>query len=182
MSSPSYLDEARRSFREYKLLGEGAFAQLLPNEWPRTIDSEANSIAAIVKHMAGNMRSRWTDFLTSDGEKPDRNRDQEFLLDSSTTPEQIKTWWETGWQCVFHTLESLNENDLARTVRIRGQEYSVLQAVNRQVTHYAYHVGQIVFLTKHFRGAEWKSLTIPKGKSVQAGAQMEAARRGRWEK
>jgi hypothetical protein len=182
MSNPSYLDEARRSFREYKLLAEGAFAQLLPDEWLRSIDSEANSIGAIVKHMAGNMRSRWTDFLTSDGEKPDRNRDQEFVLDSSTTPDQVRNWWDTGWQCVFQAMDPLGEDDLARTVRIRGHEYTVLQAVNRQVTHYAYHVGQIVFLTKHFRGVEWKSLTIPKGQSAQAGIQVEAARRARWGK
>lgn len=182
MSNPSYLDEARRSFREYKLLGEGAFEQLLPDEWLRTIDSEANSIAAIVKHMAGNMRSRWTDFLTSDGEKPDRNRDQEFMLDSSTTQEHVRNWWDAGWQCVFHAMDPLQEDDLARTVRIRGHEYTVLQAVNRQVTHYAYHVGQIVFLTKHFRGAEWKSLTIPKGQSVVAAQQVESARHKRWER
>ena len=182
MSTPSYLEEARRCFREYKLLGEGAFAQLLPEEWLRTIDAEANSVGAIVKHMAGNMRSRWTDFLTSDGEKPDRNRDQEFVLDSSTTPEQIKGWWEAGWQCVFHAIESLHDDDLARTVRIRGKEYTVLQAVNRQVTHYAYHAGQIVLLAKHFRGANWKSLTIPKGQSALAGVQMEAARQARWAK
>ena len=177
---PSYLDEARRSFREYKLLAEGALAQLQEDEWLRAIDPESNSVGAIVKHMAGNMRSRWTDFLASDGEKPDRNRDQEFLLDSSTTPEQIRSWWEAGWQCVFQALESLQEDDLARTVRIRGHEHTVLQAMNRQVTHYAYHAGQIVLLAKHFRGAEWKSLTIPKGQSTALGTQMEAARRERW--
>jgi uncharacterized damage-inducible protein DinB len=182
MSTPSYLDEARRCFREYKRLAEGAFAQLRSEEWLRTIDSEANSVGAIVKHMAGNMRSRWADFLTSDGEKPDRNRDQEFVLDSSTTPEQIKGWWEAGWQCVFQAMEPLQENDLARTVRIRGHEHTVLQAVNRQITHYAYHVGQIVLLAKHFRGEEWKSLTIPKGQSAMAGVQAEAARRARGEK
>jgi len=182
MSNPSYVEEARRSFREYKLLAEGAFTQLQPDEWLRTIDSEANSVGAIVKHMAGNMRSRWTDFLTSDGEKPDRNRDQEFVLDTSTSPEQIKNWWEAGWQCVFQAMGPLQENDLARTVRIRGRELTVLQAVNRQVTHYAYHVGQIVLLAKHFRGAEWKSLSIPKGQSALAGVQAEAARKARGEK
>jgi uncharacterized damage-inducible protein DinB len=182
MSTPSYLDEARRCFREYKRLAEGTFVQLRPEEWLRTIDSEANSVGAIVKHMAGNMRSRWTDFLTSDGEKPDRNRDQEFVLDSSTTPEQIRGWWEAGWQCVFQAVEPLREEDLARMVHIRGHEHTVLQAVNRQITHYAYHVGQIVLLAKHFRGAEWKSLTIPKGQSAMAGVQAEAARRARGEK
>lgn len=182
MSNPSYLDEARRAFREYKRLAEGAFAQLRQEDWLRTIDSEANSIATIVKHMAGNMRSRWTDFLTSDGEKPERNRDQEFVLDSSTTPEQVKGWWEAGWQCVFQAMDPLQEEDLARTVQIRGHNHTVLQAVNRQVTHYAYHVGQIVFLAKHFRGAEWKSLTIPKGQSALAGVQAEAARKAKREK
>ncbi len=182
MSNPSYLDEARRSFREYQRLAEGAFAQLQADEWLRAIDSESNSVGAIVKHMAGNMRSRWTDFLTSDGEKPDRNRDQEFVLDLTTTPEQIRGWWEAGWQCVFHAVDPLHDDDLTRTVRIRGQEYTVLQAVNRQVTHYAYHGGQIVLLAKHFRGAEWKSLTIAKGQSATAGVEVEVARRKRWEK
>jgi hypothetical protein len=182
MSNPSYLEEARRCFREYKRLAEGAFAQLQAGDWLRQMDPEANSIATIVKHLAGNMRSRWTDFLTSDGEKPDRNRDQEFVLDSSTTPEQIKGWWESGWQCVFQAMDPLQENDLARTVKIRGHEHTVLQAVNRQVTHYAYHVGQIVFLAKHFRSTEWKSLTIPKGQSALAGVQAEAVRKAGREK
>jgi hypothetical protein len=182
MNQPSYLAEARRSFREYKMLAEGAFAQMRADEWTRQIDAESNSVATIVKHMAGNMRSRWTDFLISDGEKPERNRDQEFVLDAATTPQDILAWWEAGWNCVFTALDALREEDLARMVRIRGQEYTVLEAVNRQVTHYAYHAGQIVFLVKHFRGTEWSSLTIPKGQSASLGANMEAARRERWAK
>ncbi len=175
-----YLEEARLSFREYKLLAEGAFAQLRPEDWLRQIDPESNSIAAIVKHMAGNMRSRWTDFLLSDGEKPDRNRDHEFVLDPSTTPEQVIAWWNAGWNCVFQAVDPLTEGDLARRVRIRGQEYTVLQAVNRQVKHYSYHIGQIIFLAKHFRGAEFKSLSIPKGKSTELGVRMETQRYKPW--
>jgi hypothetical protein len=175
MSVPSYIEEARRSFREYKRLAEGAFAQLRPEDWLRLIDPEANSIATIVKHMAGNMRSRWTNFLSSDGEKPDRNRDQEFVLDASTTSPEIMKWWEEGWQCVFQALDPLRDEDLARTVHIRGQEHTVLQAINRQVTHYAQHIGQIVLLAKHFRGPEWKSLSIPKGQSA-AGRHLEVVR------
>jgi len=178
--SAGYLEEARLSFREYKLLAERAFAQLRPEDWLRQIDLESNSIAAIVKHMAGNMRSRWTDFLNSDGEKPDRNRDQEFVLDRSTTPEQVLAWWNAGWKCVFDAVDPIIEDDLTRRVRIRGQEYTVLQAVNRQVKHYCYHVGQIVFLAKHFRGADFKSLSIPKGKSIELGVHMETDRYKPW--
>ena len=173
MSSPSYLDEARRSFREYKLLGEGAFAQLLPNEWPRTIDSEANSIAAIVKHMAGNMRSRWTDFLNSDGEKPDRHRDQEFEIDPATTRADVMRWWEDGWHCVFEAITPLTAGDLRRKVLIAGREHSVMQAITRQLLHYAGHVNQIVLLAKHLRGPAWKSLSIPKGQSETFARQFE---------
>jgi hypothetical protein len=179
MNGPSYLDEARRTFREYKRLAEGAFAQLQPDDWQRLIDADANSIAVIVKHLAGNMRSRWTDFLSSDGEKPDRNRDQEFVIDASTTPDQFIEWWEAGWDSVFQALERLRDDDLARTVRIRGQEYTALQAINRQITHYAQHIGQIVLLAKHFRGPDWKSLSIPKGQSETLGVQAEAARKER---
>jgi hypothetical protein len=174
-----YLGDAQRSFREYKRLAEGAFAQLHGEDWFTCIDPEANSIAVIVKHLAGNMRSRFTDFLTTDGEKPDRNRDQEFVLDSSTTPDQVLAWWESGWSCVFQALESLQPADLTRTVFIRGQQHTVLRAINRQLLHYAHHIGQIVFLAKHFRGAGWKSLSIPKGQSATLGVQAEKAHRER---
>jgi hypothetical protein len=176
MSDSAYVNEAVRAFRAYKKHAEGAFAQLRPEDWFRQIDPEANSIAIIVKHMAGNMRSRWTDFLTSDGEKPDRNRDDEFVLDSSTKPDQVVQFWETGWKSVFTAVEALTANDLDKKITIRGQEHTVLQAINRQLMHYAEHIGQIILLAKHYRGAEWKSLSIPKGKSAQLGVAAEKTR------
>ena len=176
-SGRSFLQEALLTFRSYKKRAEGAFAQLRPEEWFLQIDPEANSIAVIVKHVAGNMRSRWTDFLTSDGEKPDRNRDSEFVIDSSTTPEQVKEWWERGWRLVFSALEPLTPGDLDRKITIRGQEYTVLEAISRQMTHYAEHIGQIILLAKHFRQAEWRSLSIPKGQSATMGVAAEKARR-----
>jgi uncharacterized damage-inducible protein DinB len=162
-----YLDEARRQFRGHKRLAEGAFAQLRDDEFFVTIDAEANSIATLVKHIAGNARSRFTDFLTSDGEKPDRQRDQEFELKPNTTRSEVMRWWEEGWEIVLASVESLKPGDVERTVTIRGQPHTVLQAINRQIAHYAYHVGQIVFLAKHLRAREWKSLSVPKGKSEE---------------
>jgi hypothetical protein len=162
-----YLDEAHRQMRGHKRLAEGAMAQLKDEELFGTLDPESNSIAVIVKHMAGNMRSRFTDFLTSDGEKPDRYRDQEFELSSATTRADLTKWWEEGWARVFEAIESLKPEDLMRTVTIRGEPHTVLQAVNRQVAHYAYHTGQIVFLAKHFRSGKWRSLSIPRGKSEE---------------
>ena len=164
-----YLAEARHNFHQYKRVAEKAFAQLHHDHWFICLDPEANSIALMVKHIAGNMRSRFTDFLTTDGEKPDRNRDQEFVLESTPTPEQMLAWWEAGWSCVFQALDALTPEDLIRIVFIRGQEHTVLAAINRQLLHYAYHVGQIVFLAKHLRGVEWKSLSIPRGQSALAG-------------
>src|SRR5690242_17849974 len=175
----AFLAEALRTFRGYKSRTEAAFAQLRPEDWFRLIDPEANSIAIIVKHMAGNMRSRWTDFLTSDGEKPDRDRDSEFALDSLTTPEQVTEWWNKGWQLVFAAVEPLTEDDLKKKITIRGQEHSVMEAISRQMTHYAEHVGQIILLAKHFRGAEWKSLSIPKGQSKMLGVAAELTNRSR---
>jgi uncharacterized damage-inducible protein DinB len=160
-----YLDEARRQFRGHKHLAEGAFAQLRDDEFFVPIDEEANSIATLVKHIAGNARSRFTDFLTSDGEKPDRHRDQEFELSTNTTRADVMRWWEEGWGIVLSALESLKPEDVERTVTVRGQPHTVLQAINRQIAHYAYHVGQIVFLAKHLRSRQWKSLSVPKGKS-----------------
>jgi len=175
----AFLAEALRTFRGYKSRTEAAFAQLRPEDWFRLIDPEANSIAIIVKHMAGNMRSRWTDFLTSDGEKPDRDRDSEFVLNSSTKPEQVMEWWNKGWQSVFAALEPLTADDLKKTITIRGQEHSVMEAISRQMTHYAEHVGQIILLAKHFRGAEWNSLSIPRGQSKMAGVKAELTNRAR---
>ena len=160
----SYIEDSLSLFRQYKLLAEKAMAQVNDEQLSRVLDSEANSIAIIVKHMSGNMRSRWTDFLTSDGEKPDRNRDSEFEAPPSTRAELMETW-ESGWQCLLAGLEGLTDADLALTVYIRTEPHSVMQAINRQLAHYACHVGQIVFLAKHFQSGQWKSLSIPRGKS-----------------
>jgi hypothetical protein len=162
-----YLDEAHRQMRGHKRLAEGAMAQLKDEELFITLDPESNSVAVIVKHMAGNMRSRFTDFLTSDGEKADRRRDQEFVLNPTTTRADLTKWWEEGWACLFAAIEALKPEDVMRTVTIRGEPHTVLQAVNRQVAHYAYHTGQIVFLAKHIRSSKWKSLSIPRGKSEE---------------
>ena len=139
-------------------------AQATDDQLFAVLDEEANSIAVIVKHMAGNMRSRWTDFLSSDGEKPDRDRDSEFVAPPPTR-EALMKLWNDGWDCVFHGLEPLSEPDRGRTITIRGEAHSVTQAVNRQIAHYAYHCGQIVLLAKHFKGGQWKSLTIPRNRS-----------------
>jgi len=170
----SYLDDSRALFCYYKKLSEGAMAQLADEQLYAVLDGEMNSIALIVKHMAGNMRSRWTDFLTSDGEKPDRNRDGEFQ-EPPVGREALMNRWEQGWNCLFRALEPLTDDDLSRTVTIRGEAHSVLQAINRQVAHYSYHCGQIVFLAKHFKGADWKSLSVPRGAS---GGFNEKVRRG----
>ena len=170
-STPSeVLGEALHQLRKYRYLGERAMAQLSDEEIFRSLDAEANSIAVIVKHLHGNMRSRWTDFLTSDGEKPDRHRDREFESDAATSRADVERWWEEGWDVVLAAADSLRPTDLDRVVRIRGEPHSVLQAISRQVTHYAYHVGQIVLLAKHFRGAEWQSLSIPRGRSEEYNA------------
>ena len=162
-----YLDEARRQMRGHKRMGEGAMAQLRDEDFFVTLDAESNSVAILVKHLAGNMRSRFTDFLTSDGEKPDRFRDHEFEVMSSTARAEVMKWWEQGWACVLGAIETLNPEDMMRTVAIRGEPHTVLQAINRQIAHYAAHVGQIVFLAKHLRSSEWTTLTIPRGKSEE---------------
>jgi hypothetical protein len=159
----SFLEDSLQVFRYYKKLAEDAMAQVSDAELTTVLDGEMNSIALIVKHMAGNMRSRWTDFLTTDGEKPDRNRDSEFV-EAPETRAAMMAVWEDGWQRVWSAVEPLREDDLKRIVTIRGQEHSVMQAINRQIAHYAYHAGQIVMLAKHFRSAEWRSLTLPKKK------------------
>jgi len=160
-----YLEDALAVFRQYKRLAENAIAQLSDEEFFATIDAEANSVAVIVKHLAGNMRSRWTNFLTADGEKPDRDRDAEFVIEAETTREEVMQWWEMGWQSVFAAIEPLRPADLERIVTIRNDPHTVLKAINRQLTHYAYHTGQIVLLAKHFKSADWKSLSIPRGQS-----------------
>jgi Protein of unknown function (DUF1572) len=162
-----YLDEARRQMRGQKRMGEGAMAQLKDEDLFVTIDPEANSVAILVKHLAGNMRSRFTDFLTSDGEKPDRFRDREFEITPATSRAEVMQWWENGWATVIAALDSLKPEDVMRTVTIRGEPHSVLQAINRQIAHYAQHTGQIVFLAKHLRSSEWNTLSIPRGKSEE---------------
>jgi hypothetical protein len=161
----SYIEDSVSVFRQYKKLAEGAMEQVTDKELLITLDPEMNSIALIVKHMAGNMRSRWTDFLTTDGEKPDRHRDGEFV-DPPSSREALMELWEAGWGLVFAALEPLSDADLTRTVTIRGQPHSVMQAINRQIAHYACHCGQIVLLAKHFKSTEWKTLSIARGKSA----------------
>lgn len=164
--STSYIEDSIALFQHYKKLAEGAMAQLNDEQLFVALDEEMNSIAIIVKHMAGNMRSRWTNFLSSDGEKPDRARDSEFVAPPATRPEVMKMW-NDGWTCVFDALKPLNEPDLLRTVTIRGEPHSVMQAISRQVAHYPYHVGQIIFLAKHFKGKDWNSLSVPRNKSAE---------------
>jgi len=168
----NYLDEARRQFRGHKRLTEGAVAQITDEELFVALDAEANSIAVIIKHLAGNMRSRFTDFLTTDGEKPDRHRDQEFEVSAETSRAEVMKWWEEGWARVFAAVDGLTPEDVTRTVTIRGEPHTVLEAINRQIAHYACHCGQIVFLAKHFRAGEWKSLSIPRGKSEEVNRKM----------
>ncbi len=164
--STSHLEDSIALFGFYKKMGEGAMEQVTDEQLFATLDEEMNSIAIIVKHMAGNMRSRWTDFLRSDGEKPDRNRDTEFVEPPATREELLKRWNE-GWDRVFGALTPLSDSDLERSVTIRGEPHSVMQAINRQIAHYAYHCGQIVFLAKHFKASDWKSLSVPRNKSAE---------------
>jgi hypothetical protein len=162
-----YLEEMKRQLRGHKRMAEAAIAQLEDDELFTIIDPEANSVALLIKHIAGNARSRFTDFLTTDGEKPDRFRDREFEVSATTTREEVMRWWEEGWSRVFSTLDSLTSEDVLRTVTIRGEPHTVLQALNRALAHYAQHIGQIVFLAKHLRSKEWKTLSIPRGKSEE---------------
>jgi hypothetical protein len=160
-----YLEEIQRQLRGHKRMAEAAMAQLSDEDFFRAIDPESNSVAVIVKHIAGNMRSRFTDFLTTDGEKPDRHRDQEFEISSDATRAEVMQTWERQWVSLFGTIASLKPEDLLKTITIRGEGHTVLQALNRALTHYAQHIGQIVFLSKHLRASEWKTLSIPRGKS-----------------
>jgi hypothetical protein len=178
MSTPDlrqhYLDEAARQFRGYKRMAEGAIEQLKDEDLFVTLDPESNSVAILVKHIAGNLRSRFTDFLISDGEKPDRHRDTEFEMAASTSRAELMRWWEQSWEIVFSTIKNLSPGDLEKTVTIRAEPHTVLQALNRSLAHHASHVGQIVFLAKHLRSAEWKTLSVPRGKSKEFDAEMRA--------
>jgi hypothetical protein len=169
----SYLKDSLAVFRYYKKLAERAMAQLTDGQLVAVLDDEANSVAVLVKHMTGNMRSRWTGFLVSDGEKPDRKRDLEFV-DPPPTRKALMAAWEAGWDAMFSALEPLSEDDLARTVFIRGEAHSVMQAINRQVAHYSYHCGQIVLLAKHLNHGGWKPLTVPRGMSEEFNRRVHA--------
>ena len=176
--STSYLKDSTEIFRYYKKLAERAMEQCPDEGLFATLDAESNSIAIIVKHFAGNARSRWTCFLTADGEKPDRNRDSEFE-DAPKTRAELAALWEQGWKSVFDALAGLSDADLERTVTIRGEAHSVMQAINRQVAHYSYHLGQIVLLSKHFAAAngKWVALTIPRKQSSQFNADVASGKR-----
>ena len=163
----NYHKDAVAAMRAYKKLAEKAIAQLKDDEFFVTLDEEANSVAVVMKHMAGNMISRWTDFITSDGEKPDRNRDMEFVIEAQTTKDDVLAYWERGWKCVFDAIEPLTPEDFGKRVMIRGQEHTIVQAINRQLMHYSYHIGQIVFLAKYFRSSDWQSLSIPRNRSAE---------------
>lgn len=162
-----FLEESVRSFRSYKKLAEKAFAQASDEEMFRALDVESNSIAVIIKHLTGNMLSRWTDFLTTDGEKPTRQRDMEFVITPQTTRAEVEDWWERGWRAVFDAIEPLQPEDLLRKVTIRGEEHTVLEAISRQQTHYASHIGQIIFLAKHLKSSAWETLSIPRNRSAE---------------
>jgi hypothetical protein len=175
----SYVKDSLDLFRYYKRLAEGAMEQCPEQALFVSIDPESNSIAIIVKHMVGNMRSRWRNFLTSDGEKPDRNRDSEFE-DPPKTREELMAMWGAGWKYVFDALEPLSDADLTKTVTIRTEPHSVMQAINRQVAHYAHHVGQILFAAKHLTtksNGKWTSLSVPRGQSTQFSADVAAGKK-----
>ncbi len=163
----NYHSDALQSFRNHKTMAERAIEQVSDEEFFALIDPEANSIAVIVKHIAGNLHSRWTDFLTSDGEKPQRFRDGEFVTLNDDSREALMAFWQTGWQALFDAIEPLTVDDFAKSVTIRGEPHTVVEAINRQMMHYALHIGQIILLAKHFRSSEWKTLSVPKNRSAE---------------
>ncbi|MGA8741079.1 MAG: DUF1572 family protein [Terracidiphilus sp.] len=169
----SYIEDALAVFHQYKALGERAMQQVSDEQLFASLDDETNSIAIIVKHMVGNMRSRWTDFLTADGEKPSRNRDSEFV-DPPATREALMREWDDGWAAVFGAIEPLTDADMGRTVTIRGEAHSVMQAINRQLAHYPQHVGQIVLLAKHYAGERWQTLSVARNKSAEFNRKVAA--------
>ena len=167
-----YLEDVAEQFRKYKVLAERALAQVRDEDLFVTLDPESNSLAMLVQHMAGNLISRWTDFLTTDGEKPGRDRDSEFETREGVTRESLLARWEEGWDRLFQALAGLREEDLARTVFIRAEPHSVVKAIDRQLMHQAYHAGQIVFLAKHLASDHWKNLSVPRGKTRDFNAEM----------
>ena len=178
MIEQHYLDDAVVQLKKLKAQADKAIRQTTDAHMFATLDPDANSIATIMKHVAGNMRSRWTDFLTTDGEKPDRDRDAEFELSAGDTRERVVSMWEDGWARVFAAVSSLAPGDLSKTVHIRGEAHSVIEAINRQTMHYAAHVGQIVLLAKHYAGPDWQTLSIPRGKSKEFDVSKTGARYG----
>ena len=176
MIEQHYLDDSLFQLRKLKTQADRAMAQVDDSQFFALLDAEANSIALIVKHVTGNMRSRWTDFLTSDGEKPDRHRDGEFELDGTDTREAMLALWEAAWELLFQTIAALGPDDLGRTVTIRNEPHTVVQAINRQTSHYSAHVGQIVLLAKHLAGPKWRTLSIPKKKNRGAAEQPTPSR------
>ncbi len=163
----NYHADAIQSFRNYKKMAERAMEQVSDEEFFALIDPEANSIAIIVKHIAGNLHSRWRDFLTTDGEKPDRFRDGEFAAFDEDSRESLMEFWASGWKTLFDAIEPLSVEDFSLTVTIRGEPHTVVEAINRQMMHYSLHIGQIVLLAKHFRSADWNTLSVPKNKSAE---------------
>lgn len=168
-ATESYLDSVKKQFLYYKTLGEKAIAQLEPEQLFVVVNEDTNNIATIIKHISGNMLSRWTDFLTSDGEKEWRNRDGEFENDLQSK-EEVMTTWENGWKCLFNALNSLQPNQLSNIIYIRNEGHTVIEAINRQLAHYPYHVGQIVFYAKQLKNSKWESLSIPKNDSKNYNA------------
>lgn len=175
-SEANYLEDTVRQLRKLRSLAEGAIAQVDNDQLFEQIGPEVNSIATNMKHVAGNMLSRWTDFLTTDGEKPDRDRDSEFELGADDTPANLRPRWDEAWEVAIGAIESLKSSDLTRTVTIRGEPHTVVEAINRQMSHYSYHVGQIVLLAKYFAGESWKSLSIPRGRSKDFDVNKSGAR------
>ncbi|HEY8311377.1 MAG TPA: DinB family protein [Gemmatimonadaceae bacterium] len=173
-----YLQNAMASFETYKGLADRAVAQISDEQFFATLDAGSNSIAVIIKHVTGNLRSRWTNFLTADGEKPNRNRDAEFEMADSASRSELMAAWEYGWACAFRELKALKPDDLTKTIYIRGEPHSVVKAIGRQLTHGAYHVGQIVLLAKHYADGSWETLTVPRGKSEDLNAEMFSRQTG----
>jgi hypothetical protein len=172
MNPEAFLKHAVFEFKKLKQQAERALDQVSPEDFFKALDEESNSLAILMKHLSGNMRSRWTNFLTTDGEKPDRNRDTEFIIDAGDTPDALRRRWEATWKLVFEGLESLRPEDLEKSVVIRGESQSVPEAILRQLTHYSSHVGQMVFLAKHLAGKRWNTLSVPRGKSEEYNARM----------
>jgi hypothetical protein len=168
----AYLADAIKRFREAQSQCDGAIAQVPYEHWSRRLDTESNSIVTLMLHLSGNMLSRWTDFLSSDGEKPGRNRDAEFEDPASLTRDALLARWSAGWECLFQALSHLTEADLERTVTIRSQPHTVVEAINRQIAHYSLHTGQILFLCKHLAGDGWKTLSVPRHGSAAFNAAM----------